>query len=144
MSALVLHEIPVRLAGIRQEDIPKLLWDTSCLLCVQFAIGAMWSLEQNLIFLKIVLWSTCNSYVGHREWPTVYCTSGWFRSQWGPKTVTVTLILVLVVFTLVIWLTLTKILRTVTVTSVPNRNMQTWDWGKVEKEENDVGVWGPQ
>ena len=22
--------------------------------------------------------------------------------------------------------------------------MQTWDWGKVKKEENDAGVWGPQ
>ena len=21
---------------------------------------------------------------------------------------------------------------------------QTWEWGKVKKEENDVGVWGPQ
>ena len=21
---------------------------------------------------------------------------------------------------------------------------QTWDWGKVKKEENDAGVWGPQ
>ena len=21
---------------------------------------------------------------------------------------------------------------------------QTWDWGKEKKEENDVGVWGPQ
>ena len=36
-------------------------------------------------FFFIVLWSTCNSYVGHREWPIVYCTFGWFRSQWGRK-----------------------------------------------------------
>ena len=21
---------------------------------------------------------------------------------------------------------------------------QTWDWGKVKKEENDAGVWWPQ
>ena len=22
--------------------------------------------------------------------------------------------------------------------------LQTWDWEKVKKEENDAGVWGPQ
>ena len=30
-------------------------------------------------------WSTCISYVGRGERPTVYCTLGWSRSQWGRK-----------------------------------------------------------
>ena len=31
-----------------------------------------------------------------------------------------------------------------TVDAVTSDSMQTWDWGKVKKEENDTGVWEPQ
>ena len=54
MNALVFREIPVRLAGIQQEDVPKLLWDTSCLLCVQFAFSVTWNLERNLIIFFLL------------------------------------------------------------------------------------------
>ena len=33
---------------------------------------------------------------------------------------------------------------TLQVRNVASVSIQTWDWGKVKKEENDAGVWGTQ
>ena len=38
-----------------------------------------------------------------------------------------------------------RVLSPLSVCAVKNLSIvQTWDWGKVKKEENDAGVWGPQ
>ena len=33
---------------------------------------------------------------------------------------------------------------TIKIKKIITLSVQTWDWGKVKKEENDAGVWVPQ